>query len=33
MIQSAAVTAITRLTESAETGPASHAYKAAEDIL
>ncbi len=33
MIHSAAVTAITRFTESAETGAASNAYEAAEDIL
>ena len=33
MIHSAAVTAVTPFTESAETGPALHAYDAAEDIL
>lgn len=33
MIYSAAVTASTRFTESPETGAASHAYEAAEDIL
>ncbi len=33
MIYSSGVTAVTRFTGSPETGTASHAYEAAEDIL